>query len=133
MEKNQHSHNIQRRKVNWPIKLQTSVVGKLCEIVIKEKWVKYLEEQVTLNRKFVFRTGRSCVLNLLSFYSRVVEGLESRDGWVNTVYLDIKKGILEIRDHRRTERNFVRLDKVLFKGQRDENCDQTYILILGVK
>ncbi|MPC44196.1 hypothetical protein E2C01_037861 [Portunus trituberculatus] len=51
-----------------PVSL-TSVVGKICEIVIKEKWVKYLEEeQVILKRQYGFRTGRSCVLNLLSFY-----------------------------------------------------------------
>ena len=29
--------------------------------------------------------------NLISFYSRVIEGLDKRDGWVDTVYLDIKK------------------------------------------
>ena len=74
-----------------PVSL-TSVVGKLCEIVIKERWVKYLEErEVITDCQFGFRKGRSCVTNLLSFYTRVRDVLHERDGWVDAVYLDIKK------------------------------------------
>ena len=70
----------------------TSVVGKICEIVIKEKWVEYLEgKEVITNSQFGFRKGRSCVTNLLSFYTRVIDEVDNRDGWVDTVYLDIKK------------------------------------------
>ena len=52
-----------------PVSL-TSVVGKLCETVIKERWVSYLEENKVINEsQFGFRKGRSCVTNLLSFYT----------------------------------------------------------------
>ena len=45
-----------------------SIVCKICE-VIKEQWTEYLErEGIILDRQFGFRTGRSCVINLLSFY-----------------------------------------------------------------
>ena len=40
-----------------------NVVGKICEIVIKEKWMKYMEENgVITSRQFSFRQGR-CVTN----------------------------------------------------------------------
>ena len=73
---------------NW----KKSVVSKICEILIEEKWERYLEDnRVISNRQFVFRQGKSCVTNLISFYTRVIEGIENRDGWVDAVYLDIKK------------------------------------------
>ncbi len=74
-----------------PVSL-TSVVGKICEIVIKEKWVEYLEKNAIINDcQFGFRQERSCVTNLLSFYTRVIDEVQGRDGWVDTVFLDIKK------------------------------------------
>ena len=46
-----------------------SVVSKISEILIKEKWARYFEDnRVISNRQFVFRHGKSCVMNLLSFY-----------------------------------------------------------------
>ena len=33
----------------------TSVVSKICEILIKEKWVRYLDDKVISNRQFGFR------------------------------------------------------------------------------
>ena len=74
-----------------PVSL-TSVVSKLCETIIKKKWIKYLEEEnIITESQFGFRKERSCITNLLSFYSRVIDGLQERDGWVDTVYLDLKK------------------------------------------
>ena len=74
-----------------PVSL-TSVVGKLCEIIIKERWVQYLEDEKMITEKqFGFRKGRSCVTNLLSFYSRVIDGVQERDGWIDAIYLDLKK------------------------------------------
>ena len=74
-----------------PVSL-TSVVSKICEMFIKEKWVRYLEDnKVIFNRQFEFRHGKSCIMNLLIFYTQVIEGIEDRDGWVDVVYLDIKK------------------------------------------
>ena len=52
-----------------PVSL-TSVVNQICEILIKEKWVRYLEENgVTSNRQFGFRQRKSCVTNLPSLYT----------------------------------------------------------------
>ena len=63
-----------------PVSL-TSVVGKLCEKVIKEKWVKYLEEnEIITAKQFGFRQGKSCVTNLLSFYTRIIDRVDKRDG-----------------------------------------------------
>ena len=54
--------------------------------------MRYLEDNgVISNRQFGFRQGKSCVTNLLSFYTWVIEGIENRDGWVDAVYLDNKK------------------------------------------
>ena len=48
----------------------TSIVCKICENVIKKQWTEYLErEGIITERQFEFRAGRSCVTNLLSFYS----------------------------------------------------------------
>ncbi len=69
----------------------TSVVAKMCEKVIKDRWVKYLENNILKNSKFGFREGRSCVTNLISFYSRVTDIVQERDGWAGCVNLDLKK------------------------------------------
>ena len=73
---------------NW----KKSVVSKICEVLIEEKWERYLEDnRVISDKQFGFRQGKSCVTNLLRFYTQVIEGIENRDGWVDAVYLDIKK------------------------------------------
>ena len=67
-------------------------MSKICEIIINEQWVKYLEEnKIVTNSLYGFRKGRSCVTDLLSFYTRVIDVVDNRDGWVDAVYLDIKK------------------------------------------
>ena len=54
--------------------------------------MRYLEDdRVISNKQFGFRHEKSCVTNLTCFYARVIEGIENRDGWVDAVYLDIKK------------------------------------------
>ena len=53
--------------------------------------MRYLKDNGDIsNRQFGFRQGKSCVTNLLNFYTRVID---NRDGWVDAVYLrvDIKK------------------------------------------
>lgn len=35
-----------------------------------------------------FRKGRPCVINLLSFFTRVTDAVQEIDGWVNILYLD---------------------------------------------
>ena len=74
-----------------PVSL-TSLVAKLCERIFKERWTKYLEEMnIITDRQFGFRGGRSCVTNLISFYSRVVDVIQERDGWADCIYLDLEK------------------------------------------
>ena len=69
-----------------PVSL-TSVVAKICERVVKDKWMKHLEENDMLSGKqFGFRKGRSCTTNLLCFYSRIVDILQERDGWAYCIY-----------------------------------------------
>ncbi len=36
--------------------------------------------------QFGFRKGKSCVTNLLSYYDRVAETMQERDGWVDSIY-----------------------------------------------
>ena len=61
----------------------TSVIGKLCESVIRSRWVKYLEElRIISKNQFGFRAGNSCASNLLCFYSRIVDAVQERDRWV---------------------------------------------------
>ena len=60
-----------------PVSL-SSIVCKICEI-IKKQWTDYLErEGIISERQFGFRTGRLCVTNLLSFYSRVIDIKQER-------------------------------------------------------
>uniref|UniRef100_A0A0P4VWZ9 Reverse transcriptase domain-containing protein n=1 Tax=Scylla olivacea TaxID=85551 RepID=A0A0P4VWZ9_SCYOL len=62
-----------------PVSL-TSIVSKLCEILIKDRWVEYLEDKKIITEKqFGFRKGRPCVTNLLSFYMRVIDGVQERN------------------------------------------------------
>ena len=76
-----------------PVSL-TSVVCKMCEKVIKKNWLLYLENhKIIKDTQFGFRKGRSCVTNLLSFYSRVVDTIQERDGWMDCIYLDLKQNI----------------------------------------
>ena len=75
------------------------IVCKICE-VIKKQWTEYLErEGIITDRHFGFRTGRSCVTNL-SYYSRVIDITQERDGWVDCIYLDLKKAFDKV-PHRR--------------------------------
>ena len=83
-----------------PISL-TSIICKLCEIILKEQWTKYLENENILSKEqYGFREKRSCVTNLLSFYSRVIEMTQERHGWVDCIYLDLKKAFDKV-PHRR--------------------------------
>ena len=91
-----------------PVSL-TSVVAKVCERVIKEKWTKHLEDNNVLNcRQFGFRRGKSCATNLICFYSRVIDIIQERDGWADCVYLDLKKAFDKV-PHKRLLR---KLEKI---------------------
>ena len=48
------------------------------------------------NRQFEFRTWKSCVTNSLISYWRVIDITQERDGWVDCIYLDLKKAFDKI-------------------------------------
>ena len=74
-----------------PVSL-TSIICKICEKIIRTRWIEYLERMGTLSgAQFGFREGRSCVTNLLSYYSRVTDVIQEKGGWVDSIYLDMKK------------------------------------------
>lgn len=74
-----------------PVSL-TSVMAKIVERIVKNRWMEYLEETHTLtDRQFGFRSRRSCVTNLVSFYSRAIDIIQGREGWPDCAYLDLKK------------------------------------------
>ena len=53
----------------------TNTVGKICNFLIKEKWLNHLEENGVINNSQLgFRKGRTCVSNLLCFYMLVIDG-----------------------------------------------------------
>ena len=73
-----------------PVSL-TSVVGKICESIIKDRIVKHLEENKLLrNSQHGFTSGRSCLTNLLEFFETVTKELDE-DNNVDIVYLDFCK------------------------------------------
>ncbi len=79
-----------------PIELQTSVTYQCCmqntRKVGKEEMDRTLRKHEILSeRQYGFRKGKSCVTNLLSYYDRVAETMQERDGWVDSIYLDFKK------------------------------------------
>ncbi len=83
-----------------PVSL-TSILCKICEEVIKERWVAHLEkENVFHEGQFGFRKGKSCVSDLLCFYSRVIDVVQEREGWADCVYLDLKKAFDKVPHNR---------------------------------
>ena len=65
--------NAQNPSYYRPVSL-TSVVAKICERIMKDKWTKFLEDnRILTNCQFGFRKGRSCITNLLCYYSRVID------------------------------------------------------------
>ena len=68
------------------------ILIKVLEGMIRDVWIETLEERGSLSAKqFGFRKGRSCITNLLSFYSRVTDIIDQKGGWADCVYLDLKK------------------------------------------
>ena len=74
-----------------PVSL-TSVVAEICEKIIKGKWTKFLEDnRILSNCQFGFRKGRYCIINLLCYYSRVIDTIQERNYWADSIYLHLKK------------------------------------------
>lgn len=45
------------------------------------------ESEGSANALFLFRKGRSCVMNLVYFYSRVLGIIQEKYGWADGVYV----------------------------------------------
>ena len=77
------------------------ILIKVLEGMIRDVWMDFLEDREILSAKqFGFRKGRSCITNLLSFYSRVTEIIDQKGGWADCVYLDLKKAFDKV-SHKR--------------------------------
>lgn len=64
-----------------------SVVGKLCERIVKDKWVEYLEKnRVVTVHQHGFQRGSSCSSNLMAFYTKIIDTVQEREGWEDAVY-----------------------------------------------
>ncbi len=82
-----HKTGSKEDPLNYRPVLLTSVVAKICEKIIMNRWVKYLEDnKVITEKQFGFRKGRSCVTNLISFYSRVIDIVQEREMGGLTAY-----------------------------------------------
>lgn len=68
--------------------------------IVKDRWMEHLENEVLTVHQYGFRKGRSCSSNLLAFYSKVIDTVQEREGWVDGVYLDLKKAFDKV-PHRR--------------------------------
>ena len=81
-----------------PIAL-TSHLIKVFEKVIRNKLVEYLEENNLFNSgQHGFRTGRSCLSQLLDYHDRIISLLE-RGLNVDSIYLDFTKAFDKV-DHK---------------------------------
>ena len=52
------------------------------------------------DRHFGFKRGRPYATNLLSFYSRIIDITQKRDGWADCIYLDLKKAFDKVQYRR---------------------------------
>lgn len=73
-----------------PVSL-ASFVTKLCGRILKDRWIRYLEGMVLCQTANLDSGKRLFVTNLLSFYSRVTDGVQEKDRWMDCVYLDLEK------------------------------------------
>ena len=73
-----------------PISL-TSIIGKLLETIIAHYIVGFLESnELIVNSQHGFRRNRSCVTNLLAFFSDMLEKYDENRA-IDIIYLDFKK------------------------------------------
>lgn len=65
--------------------------ASICEKLIKKRWVKFLERNMIVEKQYGIRQGHSRIIHLSSFYSRLTDLTQERDGGAECVYLDLKK------------------------------------------
>lgn len=60
--------------LNYRLVSLTSVLTKICEKTVYDRWTKHLEENyLIMEKQFCFRKGRSCTTSLISIYSGVID------------------------------------------------------------
>ena len=73
-----------------PISL-TSIAGKIQESIIRDRIVNHIEEfNLINNTQHGFRNKKSCLTNLLEFFSKVVSDFDEKRA-VDIIYLDFRK------------------------------------------
>ena len=83
-----------------PISL-TSVVGKMLEAFIARAIRKHLDKHKLIRHsQHGFSKGKSCLTNLLSFYRKVFETLDSGDRY-DIIFVDFSKAFFDRVPHRR--------------------------------
>ncbi len=81
-----------------PISL-TSVVGKMLEsIIARGIWGHLKKHNLIHDSQHGFMKGKSCLTNLLSFYTRVIEAAD-RDENYDVLYLDFSKAFDKVPHH----------------------------------
>jgi len=71
-----------------PVSL-TSQCCKLLEAIIRDSMIEYLDKsKVITDSQHGFRTGRSCLSNLLSFFDQVSEGVDTGTA-IDVIYLSM--------------------------------------------
>lgn len=89
--------------MNYRLYSLASIVNKLYETIVKNRWLQYLEYEKNITEKqFGFRKEMSCVMNLPSFYKRIIYGVQKRDGlmhyiWIKKYSSSSQKGKMETR------------------------------------
>ena len=82
-----------------PVSL-TSIVGKILESVIARNIRNHLERHNLINEsQHGFTKGKSCLTNLLSFYSKVFEAADNGDSY-DILYLDFSKAFDKVPHQR---------------------------------
>ena len=78
----------------------TSIIGKIFKSIIKDKIVKFLEENNLIrDSQHGFISGRSCLTNLLDFLENVTKEIDNGN-CVDVIYLDFAKAFDKV-PHRR--------------------------------
>ena len=82
--------NVRRLGNYWPVSL-TSIVCKLLEFIIRDQVMKFLNTNHLLSEdQHDFRSGRSCVTQLLEIM-KIWTSMLDEGGGIHVVYLDFQK------------------------------------------
>ena len=78
----------------------TSQISKLCESLIRDVLVEHLEiNKLIHDSQHGFRSGRSCLSNLLEFLDKVTQAFDEANN-VDVIYLDFAKAFDKVPHQR---------------------------------